>query len=267
MAVNEVKDPHVRKWRKQLLDAGVGEPTVARAYQLLKSIFNTAVEDDMIRRHPCRIKGGALNETPERPTLTVAQVFNVAGEVPLRFRMLVVIATFASLRWGELVALERRDFDLSACTIRVRRQAVELDDGRVFVGPPKSEAGRRVVSFPEALRPDLERHFADYVAAEPESLVFSSWEGAVLRRANFQKIWAEARESVGLPDVHLHDLRHTGNTLASQTGATLKELMQRMGHSTVRAALIYQHTAPGRDQRIARALDELIAEAVKEPDA
>ena len=84
--------------------------------------------------------------------------------------------------------------------------------------------------------------------AEPESLVFSSWEGTVLRRANFQKIWAEARESAGLPDVHVHDLRHTGNMLASQTGATLKELMQRMGHSTVRAALIYQHAASGRDE-------------------
>lgn len=56
LAVNEVKDPHIRRWRKQLLDAGVGEATVARAYQLLKSIFNTAVEDDLIRRNPCRIK-------------------------------------------------------------------------------------------------------------------------------------------------------------------------------------------------------------------
>ncbi|MGH6656934.1 MAG: hypothetical protein ACRDVE_17225 [Actinocrinis sp.] len=53
---------------------------------------------------------------------------------------------------------------------------------------------------------------------------------------------------------------YTGNTLASQTGATLKELMQRMGHSTVRAAMIYQHAAPGRDRRIARALGDLIAE-------
>lgn len=207
-----------------------------------------------------------MNETPERPTLTVAEVFHVAGEVPLRFRMLVLIATFASLRWGELVALERRDFDLSTCAIRVRRQVVELDDGRVFVGPTKSEAGRRVVSFPEALRADLEQHLAVYVPAEPESLVFSSWEGTVLRRANFQKIWAEARESAGLPDVHVHDLRHTGNTLASQTGATLKELMQRMGHSTVRAALIYQHAAPGRDQRIARALDDLIADHTREAE-
>jgi hypothetical protein len=65
------------------------------------------------------------------------------------------------------------------------------------------------------------------------------------------RLWAS-------PDVHVHDLRHTGNTLASQTGATLKELMQQMGHSTVRAAMIYQQAAEGRDQKIAEALDELI---------
>lgn len=264
LEIGEVRDPHVRRWRKKLVDAGVGEATVARAYQLLKSIFNTAVEDELIRRNPCRIKGGAVNETAERPVLTMVQVFNVAGEVPLRFRMLVLLATFASLRWGEVIALERRDIDLETCTIKVQRQIVELDDGVIEVGPPKSAAGRRSVSFPEALRGDLEQHLADYVGPERDARIFTSWEGTVLRRANFQKIWSEAREAVGLPDVHVHDLRHTGNTLASQTGATLKELMQRMGHSTVRAALIYQHAADGRDQKIAEALDGLIDELKRE---
>lgn len=260
MAVNEIKAPRVRRWRKQLTDAGVGEATIARAYQLLKSIFNTAVDDEVIRRTPCRIDGGAVNDTPERPVLTMTQIFTVAGEIPLRFRMLVLLATFASLRWGELVALERQDIDLDSCTIRITKSAVELDGGTILIGPPKSRAGVRVVSFPELLKPDLQQHLDDYVPDQPIARVFTSWEDGTLRRANFQKIWAEARSNVGLPAVHFHDLRHTGNTLASQTGASLKELMQRMGHSTVRAAIIYQHNTPGRDQKIAQALDDLIAE-------
>lgn len=264
--IAEIKPPRVRRWRKELSDGGVGDPTIARAYQLLKSIFNTAVDDDAIRRNPCRIKGGAVNETLERPTLTMVQVFNVAGEVPLRFRMLVLLATFASLRWGELIGLERGDVDLDLCTIRISRAIVELDDGTIFTGPPKSEAGARTVSFPELLRPDLEQHLADFVPAGAAARVFTSWEGGTLRRANFQKIWSEARDAAGLSDVHFHDLRHTGNTLASQTGATLKELMHRMGHSTVRAAMIYQHNSPGRDQKIAEALDDLIAELRTDKD-
>lgn len=60
---------------------------------------------------------------------------------------------------------------------------------------------------------------------------------------------------------HLHDLRHTGSTWSSQTGATLKEVMARIGHSSTRAAMIYQHTTRDRDQAIAAALDALIEDA------
>ncbi|MFF0525343.1 tyrosine-type recombinase/integrase [Actinomadura nitritigenes] len=57
-------------------------------------------------------------------------------------------------------------------------------------------------------------------------------------------------------DLHFHDLRHVGNTLAATTGASLKELMSRMGHASSRAALIYQHASQDRDKAIAAALGE-----------
>lgn len=60
-----------------------------------------------------------------------------------------------------------------------------------------------------------------------------------------------------MPGVHFHDLRHTGGTLATATGASLKELMARLGHSSTRAALIYQHATRDRDQAIAMALGGL----------
>jgi integrase len=72
--------------------------------------------------------------------------------------------------------------------------------------------------------------------------VFVGQRGATPRRRNFNRLWKEAIKKAGIdPGVglHLHDLRHTGNQL---TEANLKDRMTRMGHSTVRAALIYQHT-------------------------
>ncbi len=90
-----------------------------------------------------------------------------------------------------------------------------------------------------------------------------------LRRSNFHRTWDKARTSVGLPGLHFHDLRHTGGTLPAVAGATLKELMARPGHSSVRAALIYQHATRDRDQAIARALGTLVREVrgpAKEPD-
>jgi integrase len=70
--------------------------------------------------------------------------------------------------------------------------------------------------------------------------------------------WAKATASVGVPGLHFHDLRHTGNTLAAQTGVSLADLKARMGHDSVRAAMIYQHASSAADRRIANALDQAI---------
>ena len=87
-------------------------------------------------------------------------------------------------------------------------------------------------------------------------------KGGQLRRSNFrQSVWIKACAKVGLPNLHNHDLRHTGGTLSAATGATLKELMARLGHSSVRAAMIYQHATRDRDQAIAKALGTFVREA------
>ena len=63
----------------------------------------------------------------------------------------------------------------------------------------------------------------------------------------------------GLPaGFHFHDLRHTGNNLAAASGASTRELMYRMGHGSMRAALIYQHATNQRDREIADSLQKLI---------
>jgi integrase len=68
---------------------------------------------------------------------------------------LVLLAVFCSLRWGELAALRRRHIDLASGTVHIQESVVELTDGSVVTGPPKSLAGRRVVSMPAALVPDI----------------------------------------------------------------------------------------------------------------
>jgi integrase len=87
------------------------------------------------------------------------------------------------------------------------------------------------------------------------SLAFTSPDGAVLHHSNFRRrVWLPALEAVGLSGIHLHDLRHTGNQLAADAGANLRELMARMGHDSTRAALIYQHSSDQRQRAIADAI-------------
>lgn len=91
--------------------------------------------------------------------------------------------------------------------------------------------------------------------------MFLGPKGGIPRRRNFNRVWKRALRDAGIPaelELRLHDLRHTGSTWSAQSGATLKELMSRIGHSSPRAALIYQHATRDRDQIIAASLDVMI---------
>lgn len=250
--------PAIRTWRQTLLGSGVSATVVAKAYRLLRAVLNTAAnEDEIIRRNPCRIKGADREDAAERPTLTPAEVARLAAKMPSRYVAMIMLTTYASLRWGEVTALRRLDLDLEGATVTVARAHVELSRGGIVAGPPKSRAGRRAVAFPPALVPLLRRHLSEFVEPGPHALVFTGAKGAALQRGNFRRAvkWTKIVAELGLAGLHFHDLRHTGNTLASKVpGTTIRDLMQRMGHDSTRAAMIYLHTAQGADRAIGDAL-------------
>ncbi|MFE3074354.1 tyrosine-type recombinase/integrase [Streptomyces sp. NPDC059247] len=264
-SVAAITTTRVRTWRTGLLKAGVGEPTVVKAYQLLRAILNTAVDDELIRRNPCRIKGADSYDVPERPVLTMPEVYAVAGAIQPHFRLLVLLAAFTTLRFGELASLRRRDLDLDRCVVLVRRSQSELQDGTLADKAPKSAAGVRSVAFPAELLPEVTHHLEHFAGSGRDGHLFQGPRGGLLRRGNFRDDWIAARDKAGVDrTVHFHDLRHTGNTLASSAGASTRELMTRMGHSTTRAALIYQHMTSDRDQHIAVKLGEMIRQTRKD---
>jgi integrase len=98
-------------------------------------------------------------------------------------------------------------------------------------------------------------------------LIFTGSRGGALRRSNFRRAvrWYEAVAAIGVPGLHFHDLRHTGNSLAAATGASLRDLMDRMGHDSARAALIYQHKSAAAGQVIADALSAQIEALEQQP--
>jgi integrase len=262
--IADIQPGHVRRWRKALLDDGVSTITMAKAYRLLKAILNTALDDGVIRRNPCRIKGAGREKSPERPTLTIGQAYALAEAIGQRYRALVLLAMFSSLRWGELGALRRCDIDLAARTVRVSRQLAEARGGGFAFGPPKSEAGTRVVTIPEVIVPVVQWHLSCFAQPGDDGLVFTSLRGRPLRHSHFrQRQWLPALEAAGLADFHFHDLRHSGNTLAASAGATLRELMDRMGHDSERAAMIYLHGSDARQHEIADSLSRLARDQLR----
>ena len=249
-----IRDWHAGLFAKQ----SIGASTVAKAYRLLRTILTTAVEDELIMRNPCVLKGASVERPDERPVATVDQIAALADVADPRYRAMILLAAWCGLRFGEAATLAREDIDIKAGTLKIRRQLVELASGAQFFAPPKTAAGKRVIAIPPHVQVEVRDHLARRVGSSPDALLFPAPDGDLLRRSNFaRRTWAPAVRAVGLTGFRFHDLRHTGNTLASSTGASTKELMARMGQANPRAALIYQHATAERDHALAAALSRL----------
>jgi integrase len=257
-----IDTPMVRKWRSDLLRAGVSQSMTAKAYRLLRAVLMTAAtEDKMIPRNPCQIRGAGLENPEERPVLSLMEVFNLANQMKHpRYRALILLSVFGTLRWGELTALRRCDVATDGSWVRVAGALVELPGRGLVYGPPKSRASLRTNALPEAIRPAIVEHLAKYVKDSPDAWVFTGERGNPVRSGNRNLLtgWKDAVTAIGRPGLHFHDLRHTGNTLAAQTYVSTKDLMARMGQDSSRAALIYQHASRQVDQTIADKLSTLI---------
>jgi integrase len=259
VSIRDLTTAGIRRWHsEQIAKHGSSASTAAKAYRLLRTILTTAVDDELIPRNPCRIKSAGIERPEERPILTLEQVRELADVIEPRYRAMVLLAVWTGIRYGEAAALCRANIALDVGTIRIERQLQELNDASVFLGPPKTAAGRRTVAMPPHVIPEIALHLGKYVGHSQDAVVFTSPEGAVLRRSNFnRRVWRPTCSQLGLDAFRFHDLRHTGNTLAASTGASTKELMARMGHASPRAALIYQHATPDRDRTIAAQLSRI----------
>jgi len=117
------------------------------------------------------------------------------------------------------------------------------------------------VTLPQVLIEELRGHLATYVGPAGLDLIFVGAKGATPRRGTWRVSvgWVAQVAAAGLPaGFHFHDLRHTGNHLAAESGASTRELIHRMGHSTMAAALLYQHATDQRAREIATRLSEVV---------
>lgn len=240
----------------------------AHSYVLLRSIMASAAHPDeyaLRADNPVPVKKGASTSKRAKKIepATLAQLEVIVTHMPERYRPMVMLASWCALRFGEITELRRKDLDLKNGVIKVRRGVVRAEGQRI-VGDPKSDAGSRDVAIPPHLVPMLKEHVKAMPMQGRDALVFPAADGkGHIAPSTLYRVFYPAREAAGRPELRWHDLRHTGAVLAAQTGATMAELMARLGHSTPQAAMRYQHAAKGRDAEIARLLSAMVEGASK----
>lgn len=253
----DISPASVRVWHAGLDST---RPTLrAHAYGLLRTILGTAVDDREIDANPCHIRGAGNSKRVKKiKPATLDELEIITTSMPLKYRPMVLLASWCALRFGELVELRRKDVDLKNGIIHVRRGATRAD-GAVVIGTPKSDAGTRDVAIPPHLLPMLKEHLSTTITGGREGLLFPAADGvSTLAPSTLYRVFYKAREAAGRPDLRFHDLRHTGTVLAAQTGATLAELMGRLGHSSPAAAMRYQHASKQRDIEIAKSMSAMV---------
>jgi integrase len=257
LALSKITPSRVRAWHTEV--SGATGPTATRqAYSVLRAILNTAVEDELLHRNPCKIRGAGQPTSAERPLLDPATVSVLADAMPPHLRCMALIAFYAHTRLGEAVALQRGDVDLKAGTLRIERQQIEVRGKGPAITAPKASS-KRTVHLPAPAVDVLREHLRDTGPGLPQAPLFTRADGSRLRGWDVNWAWRTAREKTGLTGVTFHDLRHAGLTLSAQAGATMAEVMRRAGHASAAAAMRYQHAAERRDREVAQKLTELLA--------
>lgn len=248
----------VRQWHATTL---VDKPTYrSHAYGLLHAVLATAVSDGYLPSNPAQITGAGSSASKKQAViLDIPEVAQLADKIDERFRALVLISAWCGLRWGEVTELRRKDFSADRSLITVERGVIHRD-GKCIVDTPKSKKGRTVVTPPH-IRPAIKHHLANYMAKGPEALAFPPDRSCHLSDKTFRRYFKAALAAIGRdgkkkPRPAIHDLRHFAGTQTARVG-NLVETMGRLGHSTVKASLIYQGIVSGRDAEIAEALSTL----------
>lgn len=254
--ISVLSSSKVRGWHANI--AKDHPATGAKAYRLLSSIMRTAVQDGLIVSTPCKVNGGGSEKPAERPTATVAEILALEEAMPEHLRLVVPLATWCQLRRAELLGLRRRDFDELHGHLHIEQSRTFLMNGKSVTKEPKTRASRRVIAVPDFVVVKISAHLLQFTDDAPDAPFFRGRNNGLLSRDALQSDWSRARSIVGRPDLRLHDLRHTGLTLAAATGATTAELMHRAGHSSSAAALHYQHATKDRDRVLAEALEQLV---------
>ena len=255
-----IRQEDVAAWAAQLVTAGLAPATVLKAYQVFSHLMAAAVVARRIPRSPCVGVRRLLPEVHEAEMrfLTEDQVVTLAEAMNERYRAFVLLGAYGGLRRGELLGLRRH----RVLAVRSAVEVVEilgLVAGRPVFGPPKSRAGRRVVTIPRPVMEVVANHMVRH-SSPTSDLVFAAPRGGPFSPRNFaRRVWEPAVERAGLTPLRIHDLRHTAVGFWIEAGLTESEIAARAGWGQFLPR--YRHILRRTEERANDRLGALFLEA------
>jgi integrase len=238
--------------------SNLAQATVRTNVGVVRAVFNSAVDADLIARSPVRGIRIASREAKRRPILTPDELLELAAAIGPRSRALVLVAGVLGLRWSEAIGLRLDDVDFTAGTITVHQTIAEVAGG-LEIAPTKSRASRRTMSVPRFLLDEIADHIERLNGRlGPEDLLFTGPKGGMLRRSFAARTFTPAVAAAGLdPALTFHGLRHVATSLMVEAGEHPRVIQQRLGHASARLSMeLYAHVPEVADREVAAHLNE-----------
>lgn len=279
--LKDITGPQIKTWYSKNVKKAPRQADAA--YARLRTMLNDAVTDGMIPSNPMTVKGAGLVRATERPYIEYADFKKVSAAASAYHRKLqaeeqrrltkledahadpekidaartrlaayehdympplLAVTYGAHLRRGEVIGLHRGDYDRTKGTLRIERQVQEIG-GQLVVEPKQDSKG--TILLPPPVRKILDAYLDTLPTLKPSEPLFYRVRGQYLGQSHLGDRWEQARDAVGLEDVHFHDIRSASLTVFAQGGATTKEIMERGRHKTMAASLRYQKAAASRE--------------------
>jgi integrase len=226
--------------------------SVRRNYDVVRAVFSYAVDADYIARSPCRKIKLPEVHSEDRHIITADELARLGEALGPEYMPIAYLGAVLGLRWGECAGLRVGRIGFLAGTIEVAEQITRGEHGRHFAGPPKSRAGRRVLTAPAWLMEMLATHLArrGITGTERDEYMFRMPEGGPLDYSHWRRrYWQAAIEQAELDGLTFHDLRRAATTALVAEGVDIKTTQARLGHSDPRVTLgLYAQASSDADR-------------------
>jgi len=258
--LGRLENADVQQWIEKLSQR-LAPSSVRRTYVVLDQLLAVAVERGIIVANPTNGVQLPRIVRAEAHFLTPGELESLASAIERRYRAMVLVMAWGTLRIGEASGLRRSDVNLDAGTIRIENNAVQVL-GRPVEGPPKTRAGRRSMTMPASIVEELACHLDRQPGTK---YVFGpSGERPLLADDWRTRPWCRAVLAAQLNPLRPHDLKHTGVALLALAGVDPSEISRRAGHSSVAFTYDrYGHLFPEIDKQAATKLDRVRVSSVQ----
>jgi integrase len=254
----------IEAWHNALHQSGLAAGTIGNAHRVLHRALGDAEADGLVVKNVCRVHGAPKPATHE--TVIVQDVPSFISKIrDTRLYVPALLALVGGLRLGEVLALRDRHVDLDRKVLYVREAIEDTKAHGIRFKAPKSRAGRRDITLPGIAVAALSEHRRQLLETRmrlgagklPEdALLFATLDGRPLQLRSISSAWGKIAESIGLPDVTFHTLRHTHASQLIEAGVDIVTISRRLGHAKPDITLrVYAHMFKKDDSKAAAAIN------------